>query len=207
MRERGFSDETIINRRYGYVQKKEWMDAYTWAIEKKSCIERGILIPWFIQGELWKLSLRLFDEERERNIREGFGDNCYRCVTGGNNGLYRADTIRKHQPLFIFEGEFNADLLAQELERAGMNGVAVIATGSTSKGRADNWLTRIASASPIILAFDSDHGGDKAIQEYWGKCLPHAMPYRTIGGDLNEMHLAGFSLPSVMSADSQIGLP
>lgn len=49
----------------------------------------------------------------------------------------------------------------------------------------------IAGESPIFLSFDPDHGGDQAIKEYWGKYLAHAIPYRTVGGDLNDMLLEG----------------
>jgi hypothetical protein len=89
------------------------------------------------------------------------------------------------------EPEFDADLLSQLLAQAGITDVATVATGSTDKGRADNWLVRIAKATPILFSFDPDDGGNSAVSEYWSKVLPSGIVWPGIGGDITDMHQAG----------------
>lgn len=197
LHQRGFSDETIRQVGYGFNPTTLFdKNVARWGIRDEAVkavwLPRGIVIPWFIGDDLWKINIRrpvsdLVEEEK----RTGDKANKYVNVKGGSNPIYRADTIKPGQPLIMFEGEFNADILAQVLKDAGITHIAVIATGSTGKGRADNWLMKIAKAAPILFSFDPDSGGDQAVKKYWAKVLPQALIWPSVGGDLNDMYLTG----------------
>lgn len=197
LHQRGFTDEYIRERGYGLYPTTSFdKDKARWGIEdpdaKAVWLPRGIVIPWYVGSDLWKLNIRRPSEDlAEEKKRTGRDANKYVNVKGGSNPIYRADTIKPGQPLVLFEGEINADILAMVLRNAGIEHINVVATGSTGKGRADNWLAKIAKASPILISFDPDGAGAKAAKDYWHKVLPHALLWPSRGGDLNDMYLAG----------------
>lgn len=190
---RGLSDETIDKQWYGYNPRDRFEDLAMWDVfeGKKIWLPRGIVIPWTVGNQLWKVSIRRGAKDIAKDEKAGYKPRKYVAVKGGSNAIYRINTIKAGQPLVIQEGEFDADLLAQLLAQAGITNVSSIATGSTDKGRADNWLVRIAQASPVLFSFDPDAGGTEAIKEYWSKVLPSGTAWPGVGGDITEMHLAG----------------
>lgn len=203
---RGLSDETIDKQWYGYNPRDRFEDLATWDVfeGKKVWLPRGIVIPWTVGNELWKVSIRRGIKDIAKDEKSGYKPRKYVSIKGGSNAIYRINTIKAGLPLVIQEGEFDADLLAQLLAQAGITDVSSIATGSTDKGRADNWLVQIAKASPIIFAFDPDNGGKEAIDEYWHKVLPAGTVWPGIGGDITEMHLAGRDVAKWFNTGLQI---
>jgi hypothetical protein len=86
-------------------------------------------------------------------------------VPGGSNAIYHADTIRPDLPLVLVEAALDALAIQQE---AG-DLCAAVATGTTG-GRSIHWISRIAQAPLVLLAFDADPGGD-APTAYWQAVL------------------------------------
>lgn len=82
----------------------------------------------------------------------------YLSLSGSGNTLYRAETLRPDAPAIIVEGVLDALAIAQE---AG-DLIAVVAAGSTTGGRLERWIGRLALASPILMAFDADEAGEQA---------------------------------------------
>jgi DNA primase len=207
---RGFTDEVMRERGYGYNPKTIFdRDVPRWGIlderVKAVWLPRGLVIPYFVGADLWKINIRRTRADiQAEEKRTGRTANKYVNIKGGSNPLYRSDTLKPGCPLVIFEGEYNADILDMVLKKAGITNVSVIATGSTGKGRADNWLAKIAKASPILISFDPDGAGARAVNDYWLKVLPQALAWPSRHGDLNDMYLAGIDIVKWMWKGLQI---
>ena len=72
-------------------------------------------------------------------------------------------------PAVLVEGEFDALAVAQE---AG-DLVAAVATGSTCGARRDRWVKILDCRDGILVAFDDDGAGEKAVQ-WWLNALSGA---------------------------------
>jgi len=200
LRHRGFTDDTIHTAALGYIPQLDdgrWYQdaAENWGFSRGDdpqdgvWLPEGILIPWYADGDIWKLHIR-----RLRGLKEGNAK--YVQVKGSRVGLYNVDTIRLNVPLVICEGEFDA-LAGQQ---ACSDIVTWVATGATTEARRDRWLARMAMAPFVLVAYDEDapdRNGKCAGEEaalYWERVLPHAVRWLPWTHDLNEMVQQGHDL-------------
>lgn len=183
---RGITDHAIKWAKIGYNPQTSYDHASAWGLEdnKKVCIPSGIVIPWYIDNQLWSMNIRLNEVEGKHfQARE---DAKYWMIKGSSNGLYNADAIQKDKPLIIVESELDALLI---MIYAG-DVVNVVATGGIDRGRADNWILKIQKASPVIFAFDNDSAGDSAYTSFWENKFPHALRRRPTSKDITDMYKA-----------------
>lgn len=180
---RGLAEPTIKAARLGLNVQNQRDDRAAWGLEgdKPVWLPRGIVIPWIIEGDLWKV-----------NIRRPAGDlgqdgAKYWAATGSCNGLYGADDLVNYA--MIVEGELDALTIRQE---AG-DLVASVATGSTHGGRSVPWLARLAACEAVLVAYDTDLAGETASTWWLGK-LDNARRWRPYWGDANEMAQDGVDL-------------
>ncbi|HZW31207.1 MAG TPA: CHC2 zinc finger domain-containing protein, partial [Isosphaeraceae bacterium] len=109
----------------------------------------GIVIPWFEGVRLTMIKIRQ-PEGRQPKYVEAFRDG---------PRLYPAPSVvRPGMPLIVTEGEFDALLLAQELEGSA----AVVTLGSASARLDPAILWLLAGSGPIFTAHDADEAGDRA---------------------------------------------
>lgn len=186
---RGLSRRTIEQAKIGYIPSNTFCSKEAWGIDDESIkavfLPRGILIPWLIDGKPYKLNVRRFQEDMDEDEQQGRKPRKYIDIKGGSRGMYRIDTIQKGKPVFICEGEFDALILMQEI-----GGYAsVVATGSTDRGRSDEWIPQLVKASHMILAFDNDEAAQEAIKKYWLRVFPNAVVWKPTAKDINEMHI------------------
>lgn len=132
--------------------------------ETKVWLPRGIVIPWDIEWELWNVRIR----RPQADIENG-GDK-YMSPRGVANGLYIVRPVVPGQPVIMVEGEFDALIVAKET-RALDPQPAVVSIASNTGSRLLRWVTMLALASRVILAFDDDTAGDNAA-DYWSMALP-----------------------------------
>jgi len=161
---RGLQDETIKRAHLGYDPGRNI-----------------IVIPWYIEGELWRLGTKSPVEGGKAPLFAGF-----------KQGLYNADRLTPGQPALLLEGEFDALIVEQE---AG-DLVVPVATGGVTSGRQVQWVSRLVKMPCVMVAFDNDTAGEKAAQ-WWLTVLPHnARRYRPLGAkDPNDMFMkAGMNL-------------
>jgi len=85
LRGRGLADETIRAAGLGYNPKDARHERQTWGLPKGRPIwlPRGIVIPWEVDGSLWRV-----------NIRRPQGKPKYFSPAGLRNALYNADALR-----------------------------------------------------------------------------------------------------------------
>lgn len=198
---RGLNEETIRAAQLGYVplgKDGKWFQRpfADWGLTDEMLTEKqkakggvkvppGILIPWFGDGQLWKLAVKRFEA--------GPGEQKYGQVVGSRDSLYNYDSLARGEPVLLCEGEF--DVLSAQQEAGDL--AAAIGTGSTAKGRTPLWIARLASrASCVLLSFDNDeeHGaGDKA-SDAWLEILPEALRWPPLAHDLNDMLKEGKSI-------------
>lgn len=145
---------------------------------KKIWLPKGVVIPWTVKDDLWRVNVRRFE-----------GDPKYCGPAGSGNGLYNADGLKPGKPAILVEGELDALSIAQV---AG-DLVTPVATGSTGGSRRALWEVLLSLCSVVLIAYDADDAGDDA-WKYWRDALPNARRWRPVFGDANAMLQGGFDL-------------
>ena len=193
---RGLTDATIQSAGLGYTPA----DTYTLRADFGLPVEadgprmvafpRGVTIPWYIGGDLWKLWTR---------TREHKTWPKYFQTPGGRNGAWGIDAVQRDKPVMLCEGIFDALAVLQEASDL----VTPVVTGTTG-ARCVRWGMRLAQAPLALLSFDADSGGDQP-RVYWADVLPRTkvwLPYYddpgamlTRPGSVRSWVLAGLDLP------------
>jgi hypothetical protein len=180
MRQRGFTDEALRYARIGYnphdhyvLREAFGLPTYTYEDRhgetrgKQSIwLPRGIAIPWFVDGQLW----RVF-------IRRPTADPKYYIIPGGSNAMYNADALIPGKPAVLVE----AALDALAIHQAAGDIITPVATGTTG-ARSVKWIARLAGCTPLLLSFDRDAGGESPTR-YWRGIFPAAQVWRAFGDD------------------------
>lgn len=181
LRSRGLTDETMKAAQLGYNPSEMERPGAKWGRKGKLILKQGIIIPWFIGEDLWRITIR---DEKAIDHRER-----YKQAAGGSNGLYLAYTLGYDRPVILVEGEFDALSIAQE---AGHD-VSVVATGSTEGAHTARWIAALARKDLVLVAFDAEERGDKASQ-WWLDRLECAHRLRPWWKDANQMLQDGVDL-------------
>jgi hypothetical protein len=140
-------------------------------------IPRGIVIPWFVGGQLWKIQLR--------RPEPGPDGKKYKEILGSSECLYNVDSLKAGQPALLAESELDA--LSAQQEAGDL--VSCLATGSASKGQQNRLaLARLRTASIVLQAFDDDAAGEAGAEE-WREALPEGRCTRwaPLAHDINQM--------------------
>jgi Toprim domain-containing protein len=149
---------------------------------KKIHLLQGIVFPWCVGSELWRVVFRREGDHIPKDER-------YRPIAGGGNTFYQVDTLRPNAPAMIVEGVLDALAVLQE---AG-DLIAVVGAGTTS-GRLERWIGRLDLASTVLIALDADQAGDTA-SDWWLKALsPRAKRWRPYYDDPSAMLQDGADL-------------
>lgn len=185
---RGLTVETIRAAGLGYNDADRHDTREAWGLDpgKRVWLPRGVVIPWEIGGDLWRV-----------NIRRPTGQPKYIGPAGSGPGLYNADALTPGRPAMLLEGELDALTVNQEAGEL----VTPVATGSTGGARRTRWLARLALASTVLVAYDADRNGsgDKAAV-YWLEVLPNAKRWRPLWQDANAMSQDGADLRAWVAA-------
>ena len=150
------------------VSAKQW---------EKGCIRipDGLIFPYQVQGDLWKLGIKrpfVTDGTMPRGQ-----------ILGSKECLLNEDLINPNMPVLMTEAFLDAISVEQE---AG-DLIVPISTDGTSNGRSARCIMRLKYADYIIQSFDNDPAGDKAADE-WKNLLANTYRWRPcIVKDTNEM--------------------
>lgn len=187
LHQRGLTEVHISRAGLGYQPADVWEDRADWGLPpeadktskpKPIWLPRGIVIPWFVGADLWRI-----------NIRRPTGAPKYIGPAGFGNALYNADQITPEKPVVLVEGELDA----LSLEQTAGDLIVPAATGSVTGARRARWIATLAIAPLVLLAFDADPAGDEA-RHYWLKALPNSQYWRPFWGDANAMHQGDASI-------------
>ncbi len=160
---RRLNDETIRQAHLGLCP--DWYKAplEAWGLSPEQLgkeddpqikIPRGIVIPWFVDGALWKIQLR--------RPAPGPDGKKYKEVLGSAECLYHLDSLSAGRPALLVESELDA--LSAQQEAGDL--LACLATGSTSKALTPRTLAQLAQAAHILQCFDTDDAGERGAQEW-----------------------------------------
>lgn len=176
LKNRGISESVI--EAYGLGFNAEDTKA-TWG-NTEVFIDRGIVIPWLIDNQLWRI-----------NIRRPSGEPKYRGVKGGANGLFNADAITRDDIVLMVEGEFDALVIASHVK-----GVTPVATGAMSWARVLRWVSLVSTSQLALLAFDVDENGagDKAAAWWFEQLGDKALRLMPTAHDVTDMWKDGIDL-------------
>ncbi len=190
--ERGLSDETIRAHKLGYNPTAHKVARRWW-------IERGITIPTFYAGSLWRVNVR----RRADDLRDGRGK--YIAASASKVQLFNGDMLASPDvhTVIICTGEFDA-MLAQQHAPAG---VTCVTFGSESKRPTweFDYLTR---DKRVIIVFDNDSAGERYRQAWRSMGKQARVPtgkditdYWRSGGDLAGW-LTGLTIHLTTDVDS-----
>jgi hypothetical protein len=176
---RGLTGAAIAAAQLGYNPTGRWSERAKWGlpIERDGNVRlwlpQGIVIPWYVGGALWKISIR--------KLHTKPGEKAYKTLPGSSNALYNADALRAGQPAMLVEGVFDALSVQQE---AG-DLIAPVACG-TSGARRARWIAQLALSEPILNSLDADAAGDDC--HYWMDALaPLVRSWRPYWDDPSKM--------------------
>ncbi len=186
---RGLTDESIKAAGLGLNLVDSFPPRSSWglpAVPKKReggkvWLPRGIVIPWTINGQLWKVNIRRPNGDLKAD------DTKYIQAAGSTdawstNGLYHADALDVAKSAVIVEGELDA----LSIQQAADDLVIPVATGSTHGARKVRWLARLAACPRVLVSFDSDEAGEAAAR-FWIDILPGARRWRPYWSDASQM--------------------
>jgi DNA primase len=196
LHKRGLFDGVLRSFNVGYNPQDTWEDHEQWGLARpdgngdqgrnKVWIPRGITLPWYVDGQLWRLNVR----RPLTPSRIARGEAKYIGPAGFSNALYNAGSVRSGRPVVLVEGEIDALTIVQACGEQA----AAVATGSTGGGRRSAWVAKLALAPLVLLAFDADKfgadgspgAGDRAAA-WWLGVLPNAQRWRPLLHDVNSL--------------------
>jgi DNA primase len=190
---RGLNDDTIRRARLGYIPKDFTDRAEAWGKpgddDRPFYFSQGILIPGIVASNVWYLKTRPSSPR---------ADQKYKHVRGGRQALYLADTLKAEQPAVFCEGEFDALLLAQEIQDLASVVTLASATGDLNLA---TWGLYLLRPSCFILAHDMDPAGDKGASKLdWlhGSQRLQIPQLQPGDKDLTDFHRSGGHLDSLI---------
>jgi len=209
---RGFTDETIRSAHLGYIPltgEGRWVRDRlgSWGLssedDRDACLwlPEGLLIPWFADEQLWKLTVRRFSGLK-------VGDAKYVQVKGSGEGLYNVDALGAGVALVVCESELDA--LSGQQTCADL--AAFVATGATTRARRACWVERMKRAPWVLIAYDDDLAGSNGKRAgdagavYWVRTLPQAIRWTPWAHDVNEMLQCGQDLRQWVELGREVAL-
>lgn len=186
LRGRGLTDAVIEQANLGFCpsgQSFRWANTNVWS-------QRGIVIPWLIDGNFWRVRFRLLDQYCRSNADSS---KKYTQVAGGANGLYNANALTPNCTAIIVESEFDALVLDAHTRHSG---IVAVATGGTNNARLQRWIGLLTLAARILVAFDADENkaGDVAADWWLNQIGGTAKRLTPTRHDVTDMVLANDSL-------------
>lgn len=186
---RGFNDDTLHSAHIGLCP--DWFKAplEEWGLDASQLgreddpqikIPKGLTIPWYAGGALWKIQLR--------RPEPGPDGKKYKEILGSSDCLYNGDAIQPGKPVLLTESELDALSASQEASDL----VACVATGSASKGLSSRHLSQVLRASFLLQCFDTDEAGEKGAAEWLSKLTSEqARRWKPWAHDINDMLKTG----------------
>jgi len=172
---RGVKEETIVHEYFGYYPgTPEYDSRERWGLEqsdKSVWLPRGVTIPWFSGGNLWRV-----------NIRRPIGEPKYYGVAGWKNALYNADQLSPKKPAIIVEGEFDVLII----DRYAGDLITPVGTGANTGSRRSKWIAMLEQCPVVLASFDNDDAGMVA-REWWIRKLHNAFAWTPTQKDASEM--------------------
>lgn len=164
---RGLKRETLKKFRVGYNPNVLKLDASQWGLspDYPLYVQSGIIIPTITGNAIWKVNIR-------RPVKPTDDAPKYVLIRGSRpTALFNADRLITGSPAGIAEGELDAMLLQQEVDRT-YAGLTAVTFGSCS-ARSLHWAELLRPAPRRLIFYDQDGESDKGA-EWLMETLPPA---------------------------------
>lgn len=202
LKTRGLQEETIHTACLGYNPEHVYLPREQAGLlpemdERGKMITKiwlpaGIVIPWYVAGELWRVTIRQPTE----------GSHKYHTVNAGGKGnaLYNADAIALNKPAMLVEGVF--DVLA--VQQVAGDLIAPVACGTTGARRI-KWIFQLSRANVVLVSLDNDQAGQQNATTYWLTALSDtARRWRPLWSDPSAMVQQGFDVRAWVQAGLEL---
>lgn len=156
---KGLTDDTIRTARLGLNPSDLYFDRQSWGLPaevkengkpKKLWLPAGLVIPYFLNGNIIRL-----------RIRRPEGEPRYYIVPGSDTKPMTWNLDKK--TLVILESELDGLLLNQEVGDL----VGIVALGTATAKPDSHIHTALTGADLILVALDTDEAGAKASWSFW----------------------------------------
>lgn len=153
LRARGLQESTLRAWGLGWCPRDVFDPPEHWGLTgKRIYVPRGVVIPHFVDDELWALKVRRFVSDVPATADNG---GKYGGPRGGQIALYGAERLQGNRPLFIVEAELDVLLLWQ----AAGDLVDVVALAGAGRTLPAQWLAQLLPYTHIFAALDADKAG------------------------------------------------
>jgi DNA primase len=178
---RGLTEATMRRWRLGYQAADAYEDPLAWGLDgKRIWLPHGIVIPWFLDGNLWQVKFRRPDPLAPK----------YVAVRGGHPVLFGGETIDGHDVVVLAEGEFDVMLLEQLCGDL----VAVATLGGASKQITATTAEYLLGARVLFTLYDTDTAGEKGAAQVAALTMRARRLRVPIGKDPTDFMQAGGDL-------------
>jgi len=182
---RGLQEDTLRVWGLGWCPRDVFEAPEQWGLTgKRIYVPRGVVIPHFVDDEVWALKVRRFVGDVPATADNG---GKYGGPRGGQITLFGAEMLQGDRPLFIVEAELDALLLWQ----AAGDLVDVVALAGAGRMLPAQWLTRLLPYTHIFAALDADKAGTlnaTRLAALSARVMPVRVPE---GNDVTEYYQAG----------------
>ncbi len=156
---RGLTMETIRNAKLGYARNDICFKVA--GAEKDVCIRKGITIPRYnLSGQLVNVNVRCEYNQSQLDYYESKGKKPpkYVGVSGYGVSMYCAGNVKISPIVVVVEGEFDALLMQQFVDR----NVCVVTMGASGYKFSQEEIELIKSKKNVLRCFDNDDAGKEA---------------------------------------------
>lgn len=191
----GLTKDTVKTAGLGWNPNDLWRNPERWGLTPwtndsgrpgRIWIPRGLVIPCVVDGNLWYIKVRRFDQGGPARDKPK-----YVQLRGSRSALFGADDLRADgRALLLCEGERDCLLARQELS----DKVDATTIGGAGKKLSGRWLLRLLPYRHILAAYDADSAGRDgaaALATLNRRIMCVRVPY---ANDVTDFHMAGGDL-------------
>jgi DNA primase len=197
--ERRLTEGTIKAAELGWnpaERHDQWAGVDVW-------LPRGIVIPWNLDGNIWRIRFRGLDASYHQMSYNGMK---YPQVKGSANGIYvggRHSGVDGNTTIVLVEGEFDALAITAHAPGLLSRGLKAIATGGTTQARVSRWVDLFAQARRVLLAFDGGETAGPLAAVWWSVVLDNTERVVPLAHDVTDMVAAGYDLEAWLTGEPQ----
>lgn len=180
---RGLTEKIIDKYQLGFnpAVRCEYPGHWGFSGDKPVFISTGLVIPWFMDGDVVAVNIRRFDEDPK-----------YMVIRGSERSIFASDNLLSKPTALFVEGEFDCILADQEI--GDLTGCVTLGPATGKFNLADHAL-KFMPLRKIIVAGDNDEAGRSGvgrIRHYFQNIVELKIPSLAPGSkDLTDYKLSG----------------
>lgn len=188
LHQRGLNEHILRQWHIGLIPRTQRYPAEAFGLSDDDVyVPAGVLIPSVFDDAVWYLKVRRLHPH---------ADPKYLLVRGSHPTLYLQTTLDVTTTVCLCEGEFDALLLWQTLQAAGLTHIGVCTPGSQAPYPRAAWLTALTGKTLLNL-FDQDVAGEQGADK-WRAVRPDQQRITFPAKDLSEFWRNGGDLLTLL---------